>query len=109
MSRPLHPPPCLNCAAPSKTTQNRPGNALASLVPLNLLGDPPKRLKPVDKAAWREMQEHGFWLTSADQFMVEIAASLMAKQRGGTIDNPARRLLVGTLSKLGSGRPSDRR
>jgi hypothetical protein len=29
------------------------------------------------------MQEHGFWLTSADQFMVEIAASLMAKQRGG--------------------------
>jgi hypothetical protein len=74
MSRPLHPPPCLNCAAPSKTTQNRPGNALASLVPLNLLGDPPKRLKPVDKAAWREMQEHGFWLTSADQFMVEIAA-----------------------------------
>jgi hypothetical protein len=77
--------------------------------PTEPLGDPPKRLKPVDKAAWREMQEHGFWLTSADQFMVEIAASLMAKQRGGTIDNPARRLLVGTLSKLGSGRPSDRR
>jgi hypothetical protein len=42
--------------------------------PTEPLGDPPKRLKPVDKAAWREMQEHGFWLTSADQFMVEIAA-----------------------------------
>ena len=55
------------------------------------------------------MQEHGFWLTSADQFMVEIAASLMAEQRGGMIDNPERRLLVGTLSKLGSGGPSDRR
>jgi hypothetical protein len=76
--------------------------------PTEPLGDPPKRLKPVDKAAWREMQEHGFWLTSADQFMVEIAASLMAKQRGGTIDTP-HALLVGTLSKLGSGRPSDRR
>jgi hypothetical protein len=36
--------------------------------PTEPLGDPPKRLKPVDKAAWREMQEHGFWLTSADQF-----------------------------------------
>ena len=108
MSRPLHPPPCLNCGAPSKTTQNRPERA-GEPRPTEPLGDLPKRLKPVDKAAWREMQEHGFWLTSADQFMVEIAASLMAKQRGGTIDNPARRLLVGTLSKLGSGRPSDRR
>ena len=27
--------------------------------PTEPLGDPPKRLKPVDKAAWREMQEHG--------------------------------------------------
>ena len=53
------------------------------------------------------MQEHGFWLTSADQFMVEIAASLMAKHRGGTIDNPARSLLVSTLSKLGFG-PAER-
>jgi hypothetical protein len=53
------------------------------------------------------MQEHGFWLTSADQFLVEIAANLMAKHRGGTIDNPARSLLVGTLSKLGFG-PAER-
>ena len=73
MSRPLHPPPCLNCGAPSKTTQNRPERA-GEPRPTEPLGDPPKRLKPVDKAAWREMQEHGFWLTSADQFMVEIAA-----------------------------------
>ena len=69
--------------------------------------DPPKRLKPADRAAWREMQEHRFWLTSADQFMVEIAASLMAKHRGGTIDNPARSLLVSTLSKLGLALPND--
>jgi hypothetical protein len=60
--------------------------------PAEPLGDPPKRLKPVDKAAWREMQEHGFWLTSADQFMVEIAASLMAKQRGGACCHWSHRL-----------------
>ena len=53
------------------------------------------------------MRREGFWLTTADAFMVEIAACLMAQQRSGTIDNPARSLLVSTLAKLGFG-PSER-
>jgi hypothetical protein len=53
------------------------------------------------------MRERCFWLTTADQFMVEIAAGLMAKHRSGKIDNPARSLLVSTLSKLGFG-PTER-
>ncbi|WP_445216201.1 hypothetical protein ACKWRH_28330 [Bradyrhizobium sp. Pa8] len=53
------------------------------------------------------MQAEGFWLTSADAMMVEIAANLMSQQRSGQIDNPARALLVSTLIKLGFG-PTER-
>jgi hypothetical protein len=75
--------------------------------PTKLLGDPPATLKPKEKAAWAAMQREGFWLTTADSFMVEIAASLMVQHRSGTIDNPARSLLVSTLAKLGFG-PTER-
>lgn len=71
------------------------------------LGNPPKRLSEAEKTAWREMQAEGFWLTSADAMMVEIAANLMSQQRTGQIDNPARTLLVSTLIKLGFG-PTER-
>jgi hypothetical protein len=54
-----------------------------------------------------EMASEGFWLTSADSFMLEVAAALMAQQRSGEIDNPARSLLISTLSKLGFG-PTER-
>ena len=107
MSRPRTPTAVLELRGAFKNQPERARERAGEPRPTDPLGDPPKRLKPADKAAWREMQEHGFWLTSADQFMVEIAASLMAKHRGGTIDNPARSLLVSTLSKLGFG-PAER-
>ena len=75
--------------------------------PSERLGAPPTRLKVPEKAVWNEMRESGFWLTTADQFMVEIAAGLIDKHRSGKIDNPARSLLVSTLSKLGFG-PTER-
>jgi len=75
--------------------------------PLNLLGQPPGRLDPKVKAVWKEMRGEGFWLTSADAFMVEVAAGLMAQHRAGEIDNPSRSLLISTLSKLGFG-PTER-
>lgn len=71
------------------------------------LGGPPGNLNAHEKAAWNQMREKGFWLTSADQFMVEVAAGLMAMHRSNEIDNPARSLLVSTLAKLGFG-PSER-
>jgi len=49
--------------------------------PSERLGAPPTRLKAPEKAAWNEMRESGFWLTTADQFMVEIAAGLQTPQR----------------------------
>ena len=48
---------------------------------------PPSLPKPV-KSAWLEMREHGLWLTSADRFLVEIAATRMAGYRGDSV-NPA--------------------
>jgi hypothetical protein len=107
MSRPRTPTAVLELRGAFKNYPERARERAGEPRPAEPLGDPPKRLEPANKAAWREMQEHGFWLTSADQFLVEIAASLMAKHRGGTIDNPARSLLVGTLSKLGLG-PAER-
>lgn len=75
--------------------------------PADPLGVCPARIKGPAKAAWNELREQGFWLTSADAFMIEIAADLMAMHRANAIDNPARSLLVGTLAKLGFG-PSER-
>jgi hypothetical protein len=67
----------------------------------------PARLKKPEREAWNEMRAEGFWLTSADSFMIEVASGLMAEQRAGEIDNPARSLLISTLSKLGFG-PTER-
>ena len=33
---------------------------------------------PAMAAMWLEMKSRGYWLTSADRFLVEIAATLMA-------------------------------
>ena len=39
--------------------------------PTTLLGDPPATLTLGEKAAWQEMQLEGFWLTTANSFMVK--------------------------------------
>jgi hypothetical protein len=75
--------------------------------PQNPIGPPPSSLKEAEKTAWKEMAAEGFWLTSADRFMLEIAAGLIVQHRRGIIDNPARSLLISTLSKLGFG-PTER-
>ena len=71
------------------------------------LGEPPDLLTHDEQGVWREMAAEGFWLTGADRFMVEVAVKLMSLHRAGTIDNPQRSLLIGTLSKLGFG-PTER-
>jgi hypothetical protein len=53
------------------------------------------------------MQHRGFWLTSADRFLVAIAATLMARYR---IEEPKSgdvSLLIGLLAKIGFA-PKDR-
>jgi hypothetical protein len=60
----------------------------------------PNLPKPV-KEAWLEMQSRGFWLTSADRFLVEIAATLMARYRIDELKSGDVSLLIGLLGKIG--------
>jgi hypothetical protein len=65
------------------------------------LPEPPKRLTTATTAAWREIQSRGFWLTSADRFLVEIAAALMARYRLDELKSGDVSLLIGLLGKIG--------
>jgi len=65
------------------------------------LPQPPLNLpKPVN-SAWLEMQLRGWWLTSADRFLVEIAATLMAAYRGDQLKSGDVSQLIGLLGKIG--------
>jgi hypothetical protein len=53
------------------------------------------------------MQSRGWWLTSADMFLVEIAAVLMARYRIDELKSGDVSLLIGLLGKIGFS-PKDR-
>jgi hypothetical protein len=53
--------------------------------------------------AWHEMRSCGFWLKSPDQFLVEIAATLVARYRIDELKSGDVSLLIGLLGKLGLG------
>ena len=73
------------------------------------LPDPPRRLPKPVKLAWREMQDHGgLWLTSADRFLLEIAATYMARYRNNECGSAETALLTGVLNKIGFS-PAERR
>ena len=73
------------------------------------LPDPPRRLPKDVKAAWREMRDRGgLWLTSADQYLVEIAATYMARHRNNECGSAETSLVIKVLNMLGFS-PSERR
>jgi hypothetical protein len=90
--------------------KNRPSRRRARqyepLVTTALPEPPPNLPKPV-KSAWLEMRERGFWLTSADKFSVEIAATLMTGYRGNSVKSGDVSQLIGLLGKIGFS-PSER-
>jgi hypothetical protein len=65
------------------------------------LPEPPPRLPKPVKSAWLEMQGRGYWLTSADRFLVEIAATLMARYRFEEIKSGDVSQLIQLLGRLG--------
>jgi hypothetical protein len=71
--------------------------------PLVLTGlpDPPPRLDKRADSMWLEMKAKGFWLTSADKFLVEIAATLMAAYRDDRLKSADTALLIRVLGKFG--------
>jgi hypothetical protein len=76
------------------------------LVTTALPAPPPSLPKPV-KQAWLEMQLRGFWLRSPDKYLVEIAATLMARYRFSEIKSGDVSQLIGLLAKIGCS-PKDR-
>jgi hypothetical protein len=50
---------------------------------------------------WLAIQSRGWWLTSADGFLVEIAATLMARYRIDELKSGDVSQLVGLLGKIG--------
>ena len=72
------------------------------------LPDPPRRLPKDVKAAWREMKDRGFWLSSPDQFLTGIGAFYMARHRGGECSSAETALLITVLNMIGFS-PSERR
>jgi hypothetical protein len=50
---------------------------------------------------WLHMRSRGYWLTSADKFLVEIAATLMARYRIDELKSGDVSLLIGLLGKIG--------
>ena len=65
------------------------------------LPDAPDYLTADAMEAWREMKARGYWLTSADQFLVEIAATLTARYRLGQLTHGHVSVMIGLLGKLG--------
>jgi hypothetical protein len=53
------------------------------------------------------MKARGFWLTSADKYLVETAATLMAAHREGRLKSAGAATLIGLLGKIGFS-PNDR-
>ena len=72
------------------------------------LPEPPRRLPKPVRSVWVEMGSYGFCLTSADKFLVEIAATLMSRYRGDELKSADTSLLIGLLNKIGFS-PAERR
>jgi hypothetical protein len=71
------------------------------------LPEPPLNLPKLVKSSWLEMQLRGWWLTSADKFLVEISATLMARYRFDKLNSSDVSQLIQLLSKIGFA-PKDR-
>ena len=99
MARPRTPTAVLELRGAFKRNPNRKRKN-EPLVTTALPGPPPALPQSV-KSAWLEMQHRGFWLTSADRFLVEIAATLMARYRFDEIKSGDVSQLIGLLGKIG--------
>jgi hypothetical protein len=62
---------------------------------------PPQYLSTSATATWLEIKSRGHWLTSADKFLGEIAAGLMARYRIDELKSGDVSQLIGLLGKIG--------
>jgi hypothetical protein len=107
MARPRLPTAVLELRGAFKNHPSRGKDRADEPKPTTKLGKPPVTFNAGQRKAWLDFETHGFWLTGADRFMVEVAVKLMAQHRANNIEPKEISILVGTLNKLGFG-PAER-
>jgi hypothetical protein len=65
------------------------------------LPEPPSYLASTAVTAWQEVKSRGWWLTSADRFLIEIATTLMGRYRADILTSGDVSLMIGLLGKVG--------
>jgi hypothetical protein len=68
----------------------------------------PRYLDSATASLWDQMQASAYWLTSADRFLLDIAATFMARYRRGELKHGDVALLINVTGKLGFS-PKERR
>jgi hypothetical protein len=101
MARPRKPTAMLELLGAFKRNPNRLKARKNEPLVATPLPEPPKYLTTAATAAWLEMKDWGYWLTSADRFLVEIAATLVARYRIDELKSGDVSLLIGLLGKIG--------
>src|ERR1700694_4512095 len=101
MARPRKPTAMLELLGAFKRNPDRLKDRKNEPIVTTALPEPPKYLTKATTATWLEMQSRGYWLTSADRFLVEIAATLMAAYRTDKLKSGDVSLLITLLGKIG--------
>jgi hypothetical protein len=107
MARPRKPTAVLELLGAFKRNPSRKKERQNEPIVTTPLPEPPDYLTTDTVTAWLEMKSRGYWLTSADRFLVEIAATLMARYRINELKSGDVSLLIGLLGKIGFS-PSER-
>jgi hypothetical protein len=101
MARPRTPTAVLELRGAFKNHPSRLKERKSEPVVSSPLPEPPKYFTGATEATWFEMRSRGYWLTSADRFLVEIAATLMARYRIDELKSGEISLLIGLFGKIG--------
>ena len=101
MPRPRTPTAVLALRGAFKRNPNRLAERKYEPIVSTPLPEPPKRLPRPVRDMWLDMKSHGHWLTSADRFLVEIAAAFMARYQSDELKSAEVSLLIGLLGKIG--------
>jgi phage terminase small subunit len=101
MARPRIPTAVLELRGAFKNHPSRLKDRKYEPIVMTPLPEPPKYLTKAARAAWHEMESFGFWLTSADQFLVAIAATLIARYRIDELKSADTSLLIRLLNMIG--------
>jgi hypothetical protein len=107
MARPRKPTAALELKGAFKKDPQRAEARKSEPKPYGAIGDPPEALNEAEQKLWGELAGYGFWLTSADRLMLEIAVKLMVSFRSNTLDGGGISKLIAALAKLGFS-PTDR-